>query len=207
MKRLSWGLVLLGVGLLSGCIQLWQEALDIRTYLLSVERNIPPVEKPMAALLEVERVVVLPPFNSRNLIIRTSEAEYAPSYYSEFLVTPEENVRSVVFNWFAQSGLFTETVLQSRRKKAFRLAVTVLEMAVDARKEAAPETVLSMQVALVDGRPGQGERVLMSKKYTCASVVASVEPEPVIQSWSQSLQEILTACEADLILIISDSAE
>ena len=55
---------------LTGCVKLWQENIDIKTYMVEVSRAGDPIKTALAPKLWIDSVNVLPPFNVRNLILK-----------------------------------------------------------------------------------------------------------------------------------------
>ena len=180
----------------SGCIKLWQENLEIATYLLQVEREGPPaVEVPLAEKLWVEPAHVLPPYNARNLILRQNDVAFRASYYTELLMSPADNFRSCFFTWFAESGIFRETAVADRTGMTHSMVVSVLEFYGNEEEGAA---VLSVQVTLLDER-NRASEVVFSRKYSQKELLEEQSVEALIRAYNRALMRILADCEHDVV--------
>ncbi len=197
MNRFVMACMLAGMVLGSGCIKLWTKSLDIKTYMVETERTAAVLENPLADKLWMDTVHVLPPFNVRNIVLRKSDVEYEASYYTELLLSPSENFRNNFYTWFSSSGIFRAVSLSDRQGMSHRLVVTVLKFYGDTSSEPA-QVVLEIKVTLLDEKT-HGMRVLFSKDYQQQAHVSEPNAEEVIRAFNQTLQKILSNCEADVI--------
>ena len=178
-----------------GCVNLWQKNLDIKTYVVEAQRNLPAMEKPLAGKLKVDSVVVLPPYNVRNLILRENDVEYSTSYYTELLMSPSENFRNAFYIWFSDSGIFSDVEMENRTDMTHRLAVTVMQLHGD---EVENKAVLKIKTTLFDEKT-KGIRVLFTKDYSQQIAVADTTAEELIRAYDKALVKILADCEQDVI--------
>ena len=181
--------------LLSGCVKIWQKNLDIKTYLVEAPRNDASAEQALAERLWIDKVNVLPPFNIRNLILRKSDVEYLPSYYTELLMSPSENFRNVFFTWFAESKLFDDVSIVDRKAMSHRLVVTVMEFYGDTVEMKA---VLKIKATLFDEK-AEGMSVLFSNDYEQRVEIAESDAAHLIRGYNAALSGILTECERDVV--------
>ena len=133
----------------SGCVKLWQDSLDIKTYMIEAPREGATAKAPLADKLWIDIVSVLPPYNVRSLIVRKNDVEYETSYYTELLLSPANNVRNNLYTWFSASGIFEEVSITDRRKMGHRLAVTVLKLH-GSRETGNRQAVMALKVTLFD---------------------------------------------------------
>ncbi|MDF7806112.1 ABC-type transport auxiliary lipoprotein family protein [Pontiellaceae bacterium B12219] len=178
----------------SGCVKLWQDNLDIKTYMMDVNRDLPTAEKPLADKLWIDSVVVLPPGNSRNLILKESDVEYSMSYYSELLMSPSENFRNIFYTWIAGSGLFRDVTMADRAAMTHRLTVSVLSFHEDLVEKKA---VLKIKVTLFDEHSRELS-VLSSSEYEQRVEVDGTSIDALIRAYNQAIYTILSECENDL---------
>lgn len=197
LNRIIFGIACGAVLLSAGCVKLWTETLDIKTYMVEVERGIQPLEKPLANKLWIDTVSVLPPFNVRNLVLRMNDVEYKTSYYTEMLISPSENFRNNFYTWFASSGIFREVSLAERRGMSHRMAVSVLKFYGDTSQEQG-QAVMAVKVTLFDEHTN-GMRVLLSKDYMQTVAVVGPSAEELIRAYNQALNQILADCEMDVV--------
>jgi ABC-type uncharacterized transport system auxiliary subunit len=202
LNRLILGTVCGGLLLSTGCVKLWRETLDIKTYMVETERTAEPLEKPLADKLWIDSVNVLPPFNVRNLVLRRNDVEYETSYYTEMLISPSENFRNNFYTWFASSGIFNEVSLTERRGMSHRLAVSVLKFYGDSSKEQGV-AVLSVKVTLLDEQTN-GMNVLFNKDYTHHIEADESTAEELIRAYNKALARILADCERDAIASLAN---
>jgi len=195
LNRIGFGLACISLLLTAGCVKLWQKNLDIRTYVIEATRDSEVVEKPLADKLWIESVVVLPPSNVRNLILRKSDVEYSTSYYTELLMSPSENFRNEFFAWFASSGAFSEVSLVSRAGMSHRMAVTVMQFYGDAIDQKA---VLKIKATLFDEKT-KGMRLLFTKDYGQHIDVVDASAEELIRAYNKALTQILIHIEKDVV--------
>lgn len=197
MKRLNRSMALAALALpfaLTGCVKLWQDNIDIRTYMVEVNRPGEPAAKPLADALWIESVNVLPPFNVRNMILRKSDVEYTTSYYTELLMSPSENFRNEIFAWLSESGWFNEVSIVDRVGRTHSLVTTVMEFYGD---EVTQEAVLRIKATLLDEKTA-GDRVMFSKDYARRVELSNSDVEGLIRGYNAALAEILGALEADM---------
>lgn len=180
--------------LLSGCVKIWQENLDIKTYMIEAERAGEAAAKPLGRKLWIDTVSVLPPYNIRNLILRKNDVEFETSYYTELLLLPAENIQNELYRWFASSGLFEEFSLTDRAGMSHRLSATVLDFYGDA---SAKEAVLKIKLNLLD-ETKRVQRILLSRDYSRRIPVDEVSAEELIRAYNLALTQILGDAEADV---------
>lgn len=180
--------------LLTGCVRIWQDTLDIRTYMLTVERGGDALQ-PVGDQLWIDHVAVLPPYNVRSLVIRKNDVEFETSYYSELLMPPAENFRNEFYKWFHASGLFREVSITGRERERHTLHVSVVEFYADT---SALEAVLAVQVSLFD-ESSREHRVLLNRDYKQVVKIDGPDAAPLIRAYNEALINILKACEKDVI--------
>ena len=179
---------------LTGCVKIWQENIDIKTYMVEVERAAEPLAAPLAPKLWIDSVNVLPPFNTRNLILKQSDVEYTTSYYSELLMSPSENFRNELFTWLSASGIFEEVSVVNRGERTHSLVTTVMDFYGDRVEKKA---VLRVKATLLD-ELSRGNRVVLSKDYARRVAIAETTAEELVRAYNKALAEILSDLEADL---------
>ena len=183
---------------LTGCVRIWQDNLDIRTYMITTDRAGDPQPEPLADKLWIDAVSVLPPYNVRNLILRKNDVEFETSYYTELLMSPSENFRNEFFKWFHDSGLFDDVSITSRSDRSHMLNISILEMYADTEKR---EAVLSVKVTLFDERV-KGLRVLMSNEYRERVEVPETGAEELLRAYNRALADILATTEQDVLKML-----
>ena len=198
MNRSFVALAIISTVFLSGCVKLWQENIDIKTYMVEAPRNLQSLEKPLAGTLWVDTVSVLPPYNVRNLIMRKSDVEYKTSYYTELLLSPSENFRSACYIWFASSGIFRDVSVVDKSGMTHRLVVTVTAFYGDSTEQ---EAILKIKASLLDEKT-EGLRVLFSNNYVQKIDLPEASAEELIRAYNQALAQILTDCEKDIIKVL-----
>jgi ABC-type uncharacterized transport system auxiliary subunit len=197
MKTMKPAFVLLACAsmlLSTGCVKLWQKNLDIKTYMVEVRRDSQPVEKPLAEKLWIEDLHVLPPYNIRNLILRESEVEFTPSYYTELLMSPSENFRNGFYGWFSDSGIFEDVSVVNRVAMSHRLVATVMAFYGDTVENKA---VLRIKVSFFDEKTN-GVRVLFSKDYLQQVEIPAARADELIRAYNKAFTLILADCEKDV---------
>lgn len=185
----------LSIALLSGCVKIWRDNLDIKTYMVEVGRPGEPRAKPLAGKLWIDSVTVLPPSNVRNLVLRESDVEFSTSYYTELLLAPAENFRNEFFAWFADSGIFGQVSIGGRTGSSHRLHATVMDFYGD---KTTNEAVLRIRVALLDQQT-KGDRVLLSKDYSERTNMETQDAGQLIRAYNTGLADILAQCEQDVV--------
>ena len=151
---------------------------------------------PRFGKLWIEDVHVLPPYNVRSLIVRESDVEFSTSYYSELLMSPTDNFRNLIFDWFSSAGCFKEVSMDDRKGMKYRLLATVMDFYGDRKTQ---EAVLRIKVSLF----AEDEKVLMHEEYAVRIKSASDHAEEYIRAYNQATAEILAMCEKDARAAIS----
>lgn len=179
----------------AGCVKLWQKNLDIKTYMIEVNRDAQVLEKPLANKLWIDRVTVLPPYNMRNLVIRKTDVEFMTSYYTELLISPADNFRNAFFAWFGASGIFDNVSLEERAGMTHRLKISVMDFYGNSTDHTA---LLKVKVSLFDEKT-KGVGVLFSKDYFQQTGLAEVNAENLILAYNAALSQVLSDCEKDVL--------
>jgi len=188
-------MVCASVLLMTGCVKLWRKNLDIKTYMMEVQREAATMKVPLGERLWIEPVTVLPPGNIRSLIVRKSEVEFAESYYSELIIHPSENFRNAFYVWLSDSGVFGTVSIGDRNNMTHRLSVTVMDFHGD---EVNMKVVLRIKVTLFDENT-KAMRLLLSKNYLQEVPLSEMATEALILAYNTALDDILAACEQDVI--------
>lgn len=192
--KLSFTCVLL----LSGCVNIWQESLDIKTYMIEADRESASMKEPLANKLWIDAVTVLPPYNVRNLVLRQSDVEFAESYYSELLMAPSDNFRNAFYTWFSTSGIFRDVSLADRANMTHRLVVSVIAFYGD---ETEGRAVLRIKATLFDETTRE-MLPLFSNIYqqeTPLEDPGNLSAEQLIRAYNRALGKILKECEQDIV--------
>ncbi len=195
LNRFAFGFVCMAMLLSGGCVKLWQDNLDIKTYVMEAHRDLKVMDDPLAEKLWIDSVVVLPPYNVRSLVLRESDVKYSTSYYTELLMSPSENFRNAFYTWFSDSGLFSDVTLSERSGMSHRLVVTVLNFHGDATQNKA---VLKIKATLFDEK-NNGMRVLFTKNYLQEVAVHGNDADELIRAHSKALSLILKEIESDAV--------
>lgn len=203
MKLLKLIAVLSSVLFLSGCIRLWQDNVEIKTYMIQVSREGAAFEEPIAGKLWIEDIHVLPPYNIRSLISRESDVAYKTSYYSELLMSPSENFQNGFYTWLSDSGMFETVSMVDRKGMSHRLVATVVEFYGD---RSTKEAVLRMKISLFDGNEKE-MNVLLHQDYEQRIAVSEENAESFMRAYNTGLTEILSAFEADVVEVLRPSVE
>lgn len=193
------GLVIATLVIAPGCVKLWQKSLDIKTYMVQVERHGPSRSVTQPRKLWIDDVAVLPPYNTRNLVLRKSDVEFDSSYYAELLISPADNFRNNIYIWFAASRLFEDVTMTERSRMAYRLVATVLKFYGDMEEG---QAVLKFKISLIDEQSKQGIAVLLNKDYEQRVSVEEFSADDLIRAYNQALSLILTECEADIANVL-----
>ena len=180
--------------LLSGCVKLWQESLDIKTYLIEARREGGSAQTALAPKLWIDSVTVLPPYNMRGLVLRKSDVEFTASYYTELLMSPSENIRNELYMWLSTSGLFEDVSIVNRAGKSHSLHVTVMEFYGDATSQ---EAVLTVKATLIDDRTKE-VGVVFSNDYRRRIAVSDNSADELIRAYNVALGGILSDLERDM---------
>lgn len=179
----------------AGCVRLWQDNIEIKTYMVEVLRDKPPAEQALGEKLWIEPVTVLPPYNVRNLILRKSDVEFSTSYYTELLMSPAENFRNSFYTWFSASGLFRHVSIAERNSMSHRMVVNIMEFYGDTQQE---EAVLRIKVTLFDEQ-ARGMSVLLSREYRQSVALAETRADELVRAYNRALTRILADCEKDVL--------
>lgn len=198
LNRYITACILTSVLFISGCVKLWHDSLDLKSYMIEAPRGITSVDEPLANKVWIDTVSVLPPYNIRNLILRKSDVEYETTYYSDLLLSPSENFRNTFYIWFSASGIFREVSLTNRKDMSHRLVVSIVQFYGDSLSE---EAVLTIRVTLLDELTS-GISVLFSKSYEQKVAIGELIPENLIRAYNQALSQILLECEVDVVKVL-----
>jgi hypothetical protein len=171
--------------------------------MIEAERTAASAEKPLADKLWVDSVSVLPPYNIRNFVLRKNDVEFTTSYYTELLLSPDENFRNNFYTWFSNSGLFQHVSLSERRGISHRLVVSVLKFYGDSSGDSS-SIVLEIKVTLFDEKT-RGIHVLHTQNYLQQVDMPDDTAESLIRAYNQALQQILAECEKDIRSVLENT--
>ena len=196
-KRITLGITVAAMLMTSGCVKIWRNSIDQKTYMLTTQHPTEPMKTPLADKLWIDKVNVLPPFNIRSLILRDNDVQFETSYYSELLISPSENFRNNFYTWFSDSGIFRYVSMTKDSDSSHKLTVSVIRFYGN-MEEGNRKTVLSIKATLFDER-ARGLDILFSKDYLHEEALPNMTADELIRSYNKSLHKILTACESDVL--------
>jgi hypothetical protein len=181
--------------LAAGCVNIGQKAHVVTTYMLSAERDIPPVAAPLGGHLGFDRVIALAPYGSRTFTIQRSETTFDSTYYDELLVSPTENLHAIFVQWFSESGLFESSSVSRTSSDQMRMEVLLERLLIDQTVVAQPQAVLGLTISLrgVDGA------MIHTESYQRRIDLERGEINEAVAGWNTGLIEILHELERDLI--------
>lgn len=189
--------------LVSGCVKVWRESIDIKTYMIEARRSEPARATPLGQMLWIDAVNVLPPSNVRNLVLRESDVEFSTSYYAELLMSPSENFRNELFGWLSTSGLFEEVSIVGRAGASHSLHATVMEFYADLPGN---QVALRIKATLFD-ETIRGDRVLFSKDYVQVAAYPENRAEELVRAYNKALAALLSDLEQDMAAALAKPAD
>ena len=134
-----------------------------------------------------------------NFLYRLTDSDWETDPYNRFLSSPQEMMTGVVRTWLTDSRQFTGVLMPGEGGTAdLRIDVEVSELYIDFRNPAAPEAVISMEVALHRlANSGVGSR-LMKQTFSARVPVADRTPEAFVQAWEFALRKNLVSLSSSL---------
>lgn len=196
LSRFSLLTALLAVAL-GGC-SLKQASPTKQTYLLEAVRTGEARSGGSGAVLRVRDVRVVPAFEGRGFVYRTSEFGYENDFYHEFFIAPRAQFSEQTRRWLGASGLFGIVIdPASKLDPTQTIEGNVLEFYGDFRETAAPKAMLAVEFFLSNDRPVASE-IVFHKAYRREVPLDNRSPESLVKGWGKALEQILTALEQDL---------
>jgi uncharacterized lipoprotein YmbA len=183
----------------AGCLT--RQIPEKHRYMVVTERTAP--EQPESdGILLVGRVHVVPGFDRRNFVYRTSATELEDDFYNEFYIAPREMLRANVIEWIDASRLFTSVVdLDSLVTTRWVLEAKVEGVLVDVRGNGPAKAILGIEFSLLDTGESEVE-ITMAKKYRAEIAAASRTAPAFVDAWSEGLAQILGELESDLAVLV-----
>ena len=192
-KNAAISILLIGASLATGgCLGHLGGDIQFQSFMMEAPRTGAPAKKPLATRLRIDSVTVLPPFNTRNFVLRENDVEFSTTYRTELLIGLDSNIRNIFFRWFSASGLFGEVDFRNRSGPGYSLAVSVADFHADTT---AKKAVVELHVALIGERD---EKVLLAKTYRGEDPVQSMDAPSLVRAYDRLLVRLLRQIEDDV---------
>ena len=193
-----WRGVFILFALASGCVGIEKSYPDKRYFVLEVNRNVNPSNRPGNGVLQVANIRVSPRYEDKGFVYRTSGSSYESDFYNQFLVSPAALLGEELRKGLAQSQIFRHVINSSSQLEPTH----VLEGVVDAlygdfRDPGAPKAVLEMEFFLRKESASKAD-IVAARRYAKSVAVNGRSPEALVKGWNEALEAILSALIADL---------
>lgn len=175
--------------LIIGCVS--TKYVERKQYLLDTPKNLAQQTTPVSpSYLLVERVSALAPFDQLDFLYRIESGRYLIDYYNGFLVTPTEQLDSILRAYLKShincniNGTAELPVLQNR------LQVKLIELYADYRVRNKPCAVIALQfylTTMVDGKTV----ILADRVFRSNVALKEKNTASLLQAWNVGLQNIL----------------
>lgn len=189
-------ILFLGIVLLGGCLS--KPSLVRETFAIVT----PPRSAGIPAngpVLTVQRILVMPPFDSASLTYRTGEFSYERDPYAVFLDSPASSFSQPIHAWLQNSGLFSVVAgAESPVRANLGMEVSIEQLYGDFRNRNHPAAVLQMRF-LMFKREGRGhDEVVLQKTYWGRVPLKARTAAAVVAGWDEALGHIMKELTADL---------
>ncbi len=160
---------------------------------------------PAKGVLTIKALNVVPNFNSRELIYRLQDDQYATDYYNLLLTSPGSQLGQCIHDWFNNSGVFHYVInSNSEVEPSFILETSIRQFYGDFRESATPAAVLDLQFFLLQEKDYEFN-VVFTKEFQKQIPIEARTPEALVKGYNTGLTEILQSLENDLQLVVSQT--
>jgi len=185
MKTKRTMLVCLLCLLLTGCFS--SKYIGRRQYLFDLPESSVKTNKSCMRDIYFDCVEVNAPFDQLNFLYRISSARYIIDYYNGFLVSPSEQLGSILESRY---GNFNRDLIKSFGPKK-KLQVKLIELYADYRNSNDPRGVIAMQFVLTKTTDDNKTKVLLDRVFSARIPLREKNTDYLIRAWSHGLQNVL----------------
>lgn len=184
--------------LLSGCARLKTTYPEKRFFMITSERDAPPVSLQNPGILLIEDFSISPAFQSKEMVYRTGQLEYETDFYHNFFLPPAEMITIETRRWISDSGLVSMvTGRRSPLEARYRLEASIPSLYADLRGDS-PEAVFEIQFLLLDTK-SRPPAVVLQRDYRQEHPLPDTSAESVVEGFSLALEAVLSRFENDLL--------
>ena len=192
------GVLLLGLLVLSSCVNLAKSNPERQYYALDVTRQAGAGAPVTGTVLEVRRFAVSPAFQGQELVYRTDDTRYESDFYNQWFVPPSTMLTQQAQNWLINAQLFEHVVAASSYIEAtHRLEGTVTDLYGDYRQNDRRKAVVGLRMVLIEDNPTR-TAILFQRDYHQMVEVTDTSPDGLTLAWNQGLEQVFIAFEEDL---------
>ena len=191
------GWTLPGVISAGGCLNLAKDYPERHLHSVTAERPGEPVAGGKGLVLAVRPFSIANRFEKSEFVYRKSDTEWETDYYNAFFIEPKAMLADSTRSWLSRSGLFQHVgALSSSVPPTHVLEGHVAQLWVDARTSP-PSAQIEVQFLLVDDREAPSH-IVLTRTYAETVVLKRDTPEEAVKAWSEGLEKVLAALEADV---------
>jgi hypothetical protein len=195
MKKLAIIICLFSLAL-SGCVKLVRETPTIQTFMLTGAQVEDVTEVSSGPVMKVRTLKVNKPYDTRAFIYLFPGAEVRRDYYNQFVDFPD----TIITQYLAgrvRSFSLPDSVRSKRDALQYEVRGTVDELFVDFQKENAPRSVMSVTLSVFDCSRVP-YTVIFKERYAQSVLVASIQPQDIVEGWNTCLNAIVDDFEKSL---------
>jgi cholesterol transport system auxiliary component len=149
-------------------------------------------------VLGIRSLRIAAPFEGRSLVYRTGEYSYVRDPYSEFLESPEDELKAPVRGWFRGQGDFSAVVEAGSALKPDTLVeISVTRLFGDFRQPEHPAAILTIRFVFFDAVNGIPEKVILEQEYSQDVSLNAPTAAALMEGWNHALAKILIEVSSD----------
>jgi uncharacterized lipoprotein YmbA len=193
-------LLLIGVLCHSGCTVRRRTPMDVKYYLLDIERPGEDLPEKGDVCMRVRPCRMADSFAGRSLVYRTSSVLYEPDYYNLFLTNPDAQITDALRSWFRRAGYGMCVSTEETSIQRYALEPRVDLLCADFTDKAKPVASVRMHVLVTTlDKSCSCVKTVIDKTYS-ANTLLPVNPSAaqVVQGLTVSISTILQQMENDL---------
>lgn len=193
-------LLLIGVFCLSGCTIRRRSPMDVKYYLLDIERPGTDLPEKGDVCMRVRPCRIADSFAGRSLVYRTSSVLYEPDYYNLFLTGPDTQITDAMRIWFRRAGYGMCVSTEETGTQKYALEPRVDLLCADFTDKGSPVAAVRMHVLVTTlDKSCSCVKTVIDKTYS-ADTPLPVTPSAaqVVEGLTVSMSTILQQMENDL---------
>ena len=188
--------------IMGGCTNIKHAPLEIHYYTLEYDPPRPVETNPLPYIVKIEQFQSSPLYDSNRIIFKKEDFTRDEYTYHKWRANPGELVSFYLARDFSDTGRF-QAALSYESTLPYSHLITGVVEDFYLQKGDTSKAVLSIAVNLVEGkRSGQGNAILMQKKYRLGIESQTDGPQGFARAMSTAMQQGSAEILKDIIAVI-----
>lgn len=189
--------------MVGGCTNLKQVPIESHYYTIEYDPPRPIKAEPLPYIVKIEQFQTSPLYNSNRIVYKNEDFTRDEYIYHKWRAHPGELVSFFLSRDFSETGRF-QAALYYESSLPYTYLITGVVEDFYLQTGDSNEAVLSVAINLVDNtRRGQGNSILMQKKYRLSVETHKGDPSGLAKAMSTAVQQI----SEDILMDVAERLE